>query len=158
MSTLTTVYGVNNTKTNITLPTVKVPASEAGGRVRHLYDEYTPGTGDEFGTSGLIKMMTIPKGARVIDAQVVCPATGATGIFDIGWAASAESGAVTADADGFFVGIDPGAAAVDANMAGTVAGWNKTFDEAVVVQVDCTEATASMATLTLKLSILYVLD
>lgn len=157
MATLTTVYGANHTKSFISEPPEMVDACEQKGRVRHLYDEYTVDAADEFGTNGIIKMMKIPKGARVIDAQVVCPATGATGIFDIGWAAGAD-GDEAADADGFFSQIDPGAAAVDANMAGTVAGWNKTFAEEVEVQIDCTEATADMGTKTIKLSILYVLD
>lgn len=157
MATLTTVYGANHTLAYQNSPPSMVPANEWYGRVRHLYDSYTVGASDEFGTSGLIKMMKIPKGARLIDAQVVCPATGATGVFDIGWAAGATA-AEAADADGIFVGIDPGAAAVDANMAGTVAGWNKTFSEEVQVQIDCTEATAAMAGLTIKLSLLIVVD
>lgn len=158
MATLTTVSGVNYAKKNVTLPTVKIPANEERGVVRHLYDEYTIDTADEFGTSGIINMMTIPKGARIVDAQVVCPAVGTTGIFDVGWAASAESGAEVADPNGIFDQQDPGAAAVDANMAGTVAGWQKTFTEAVVVQVDWTEASQDGGTKTIKVSIFYVLD
>lgn len=156
MATLTTVNGVNATlRANV--PSEKVIANQQYGRVRHLYDEYTVDAADEFGTSGLIKMMKIPKGARVIDARVVCPATGATGIFDIGWAAGA-GGVELADADGFFAGIDPGAAAVDAKMVGTRPGWQKTFAEEVEVQIDCTEATAAMAGLKIALEIQIVVD
>lgn len=161
MATLTTVSGVNYAK-EVSVPPVALAAQQSYGRVRYAYDEYTVDAADEFGTSGLIKLMKIPKGARLIDARVVCPATGATGIFDIGWAASAElsggSAVEAADADGIFVGIDPGAAAVDAKMAGTVNGFNRTFAAEVQVQADCTEATADMGTLTLKLGIFYVVD
>lgn len=156
MATLTTVNGVNATlRANV--PSDKVASQQQYGTLRHLYEEYTVGAGDEFGTSGLITCMKIPKGARVVEARVVCPATGATGIFDIGWAAGATS-VEAADADGLFVGIDPGAAAVDARMAGTVAAFNKTFAEEVQVQIDCTEATAAMATLKIALSIFIVVD
>lgn len=161
MATLTTVSGVNYAK-EVSNPPVALASQQSYGRVRFAYDEYTVDSADEFGTSGLIKLMKIPKGARLVDAHVVCPATGATGIFDVGWAASAElSGGVAlelADADGIFAGIDPGAAAVDSRMAGTVAGWNKTFAAEVQVQADCTEATADMGTLTFKLAIFYVVD
>lgn len=156
MATLTTVNGVNATK-RANVPSDKLPAQENYGRVRHLYDEYTVDTADEFGTSGLINAMKIPKGARIVEAHVVCPATGATGIFDIGWAAGA-GGLEAADADGLFVGIDPGAAAVDARIAGTVAGWNKTFLEEVQVQIDCTEVTADMGTKKIALSVFIVVD
>ena len=157
MATLTTVYGVNNTKTNVTLPTVKVPACEAGGRVRHLYDAYTVGAGDDFGTSGLVKLMTIPKGARVVGMQLVCPDLGTTGQFEVGWAASAESGAEIADPNGFFTTVTA-TSAVDSNMSGALPGWNKTFSEAVEVQIDFTQATDVAAGLTIKISLLYVLD
>lgn len=157
MATLTDVYGVNATKRDVTRPAEKVPANEQYGRVRVLYDEYTVDTADEFGTSGLIKMMKIPKGARLVGARVVCPATGATGIFDVGWAAGAK-GVELADADGIFAAQDPGDAAVDAQMAGTVAGFNKTFEEEVQVEVDFSEATADMGTKTLKLMLFIVVD
>lgn len=156
MATLTTVYGVNATKRDVTVPSVKIPANESYGRVRFVYDEYTVDTADEFGTSGLINCMKIPKGAKLVGAQVVCPATGATGIFDIGWAADA-AGVVTADADGIFAGIDPGAAAVNSNLL-AAAGAFKTFDAEVQVQIDCTEVTADMGTLTIKLGLFFVVD
>ena len=157
MATLTTVYGANATKRENQEPTAKIPANENYGRVRVLYDSYTVDAADEFGTSGIIKCMKIPKGARLLDAAVVCPAVGANGIFDIGWAAGATA-TEAAVGDGIFDGIDPGAAAVDARMLGTVGGWNKTFNEEVEVQIDCTEATANMGTLTIKLMLFIAVD
>lgn len=156
MATLTTVNGANATL-RASVPSEQLAVQENYGRVRVLFDSYTVDTADEFGTSGLINCMKIPKGARLVDAAVVCPATGASGIFDIGWAAGAGS-VEAADADGIFAQIDPGAAAVDARMAGTVAGWNKTFEEEVQVQIDCTEATADMGTKTIKLMLMIVVD
>lgn len=157
MATLTTVYGAQATLRDQTVPAPALDFTLNGGKVRCMFESYTVGAADEFGTSGLIKAMKLPKGARVVDAHVVCPATGATGIFDIGWAAGA--GAVeAADADGLFAGIDPGAAAVDAKMAGTVAGFFKKFEEEVQVEIDCTEATAAMAGLTIKLAVFYIVE
>ena len=63
-----------------------------------------------------------------------------------------------ADADGIFVGIDPGAAAVDSRMAGTVAGYMKKFDAEVEVQWDCTEATADAGGDTYELLCLIAVD
>jgi hypothetical protein len=156
MATLTTVYGVNNTKREQTVPPVMVAANEQYGRLRVLYDEYTVGASDEFGTSGLIKCFKIPKGAKVYGAHVVCPATGATGIFDIGWAAGATA-TEAADANGIFAGIDPGAAAVNTNNPESAVMF-KTFSEEVEVQIDCTEVTAAMAGLTIKLAVFFSID
>lgn len=156
MATLTTVYGVNATKRDVTVPAVKIAANEQYGRVRVIYDEYTVDTDDEFGTSGLINMMKIPKGAKLVGAHCSCPATGTTGIFDVGWAADA-AGVVTADPNGIFAGLDPGAAAVNTNTL-DIAGFGKTFDAEVQVQVDWSEASDDMGTKTLKLALFIVVD
>jgi hypothetical protein len=156
MATLTTVYGVNSTKRDVTVPAVKIAANEQYGRVRVLYDEYTVDAADEFGTSGLINLMKIPKGAKLVGAHVSCPATGTTGIFNIGWAASSVAGE-DADADGIFSQIDPGAAAVNSSTL-DIAGFGKTFSQEVQVQADCTEATDDMGEKTLKLALFIVVD
>lgn len=160
MATLTTVYGANATKRDQTVPSVKLDPGQNRGAVRVLYDEYTVDAADEFGTSGLIKAMVIPKGATLIGGRVICPATGATGIFDIGWAASAEldssgNAVVAADADGIFAQIDPGAAAVDSDLI-AAAGFMKKFNAEVQVEIDCTEATADMGTKKIQLMLLIV--
>lgn len=160
MATLTTVYGVNATKRDQTVPSVKLDPGQNRGSVRVLYDEYTVDTADEFGTSGLVKAMKIPKGATLIGGRVVCPATGATGIFNIGWAASeaedSDGNALeAADDDGIFALIDPGAAAVDSDLIAS-AGFMKKFDAEVQVEIDCTEATADMGTKKIQLMLLIV--
>ena len=135
MATLTTVKGANLTNKEAE-PSVKIDASQEYGRLRVLYDSYTVDAADEFGTSGLIRMFSIPKNARLIDAEVSMPASGVTGTFDVGWAASAEldssgSAVEAADPNGIFAAVDPGGGAIDRQqMSSTVPGYMKKFDAA----------------------------
>jgi hypothetical protein len=164
MATLTTVKGANVASVEKE-PMDQVAAGMNYGNLRVMYDLYTVDAADEFGTDGLIRLFKIPKGARLVDFEFSCPATGATGIFDIGWAASAEKipGSTTpveaADADGILVQQDPGAAAVNrAKMPSTVPGYMKLFNAEVEVQADCTEATADAGTKTLEFLAVIAVD
>lgn len=141
MATLDEVKGSNLTLKE-SVPAEKIDVTMNYGNLRVLYDSYTVDAADEFGTDGLIRLFTIPKGARLIEFEVSMPASGTTGIFDIGWAAGAN-GDEAADPNGIISQVDPGAAAVDRQkMLSTVDGYMKKFSEAVEVQADCTEATA----------------
>lgn len=163
MATLTTVYGANATLTKNTVPISLLAAAQNYGKARAFYDSYTIGASDEFGTSGLIKMFDLPKNCFVYDAVVACEATGSTGIFDVGWADSAElsggSAVEALDADGFFQNQDPGAAAITGyHMLSTRPGWCKSFTASVEVQVDWTEATQAGAGKVLELLILATVE
>lgn len=157
MATLTTVYGANATLQQNQEPVEKVIAGNDYGRVRVLYDSYTVGADDEFGTSGLINMMKIPKGATLLYGRVSMPASGANGQFEVGWAAGAN-GDESADPNGIFATQDPGDAAVDAEMPSTRPGYMKTFSEEVQVQVDFTEATADSGGDTIELLLFIAVD
>lgn len=162
MATLTTVKGANLTLVEQEV-SEKLDVTQNYGKLRVLADSYTVGDDDEFGTSGLIRMFKIPKGARLIDARVAMPASGANGQFEVGWAASEdldESGSAVeaADPNGIFTTQDPGDAAVDARMSATVAGFLKRFDAEVEVQVDFTEATADSGGDTLELMCLISVE
>ena len=111
MATLTEVKGANLTLEE-QVPAEKINVGQAYGKLRVLYDSYTVDSADEFGTDGLIRLFTIPKGATLVDFEVSMPASGTTGIFDIGWAAGAN-GDEAADPNGIINQVDPGAAAVD---------------------------------------------
>lgn len=154
MATLTTVKGVNRTLQE-NVPSEMLDVTQNYGNLRVLYDSYTVDSADEFGTDGLIRLFTIPKGARLIEFEVSMPASGATGVFDIGWAASDEldssgSPVEAADADGIMSQVDPGDAAVDRQaMLSTAPGYMKKFNAAVEVQAACAEATAAAAGKTL---------
>jgi hypothetical protein len=156
MATLATVSSVNKTLVDAGgQPGVRV--ADNRGVLRRLHDSYVVGAADEFGTSGLVRTnIIIPKNAVLVDARFICPDSGATGTFDIGWAASAEldsagSPVVAASAAGIFSAQDTGTAAVDARMSGTVAGYNKLFAAAVEVQIDCTAVTTALKGLTMHL-------
>lgn len=140
MATLTTVKGAQRTLQE-NVPSEKLSVSLNYGKLRILHDSYTVDAADEFGTDGLIRLFTIPKGARLIDFETTMPASGANGIFEIGWAAGAD-GVEAADPNGIAT-VDPGDAAVErAKMLSSAPGYMKKFEEAVEVQADCTEATA----------------
>ncbi len=147
MATLTTVKGVNRTLQENS-PSEMLDVTQNYGNLKVLYDYYVVDAADEFGTSGLIRLFTIPKGARLIDFETSVEAAGATGIYDIGWAESAELDSdgvavVAADPDGIMASVDPGAAAVSRQkMVSTVPGYMKKFAAAVEVQADFSEVTA----------------
>lgn len=143
----------------------KLDAGQNYGRLRVLYGSYTVDAADEFGTDGLVRMFSIPAGARLIDAEVSMEASGATGIFNVGWAASTAvdpdtgSALEAADADGIFALADPGAAALNRQkMAYSVPGYMKRFAAEVEVQVDWTEASADSGGDTLELVCIIALD
>ncbi len=152
MATLTTVYGANATLTKNTVPKSMAPSKQQYGKLRIMYDSYDIASGDDFGTSGLIKFFNIPNGAFIVDGRVACTRTGTTGVFEVGWAADA-AGVETADPDGFFTSQDSGAAAIASRMLDTVPGFAKTFAAECEVQVDWTTATNGGTAETLELMI-----
>ncbi len=157
MATLTGVNTTQYANAFVTKPSVKNDVSLEKGRVRRAYAEYTVDAADEFGTSGLINFFKLPKGARLIDASLIIPSAGGAGIVDIGWDGGADS-LETADPNGIFVGADPGAAAVNADLDKTVAGYNHKFLDTVIIQGDISEATTDSGGDSWELEILYVLD
>lgn len=165
MATIATVKSDYFTRVEDTVPQQKFYANQNYGRLRVLYASYTVDAADEFGTDSLIRLLKIPKGARLIDAEVSMPASGTSGIFDVGWAASTEVDPDTgtaleaADADGIFSQVDPGAAAVDRQaMVSTVPGYMKRFNAEVEVQADWTEASSDAGGDTLELVLIISVD
>ena len=163
MATLTTVKGVNRTiKENV--PQEKLDVTQSYGKLRVLYDSYVIDAADEIGTSGLVRLFDIPKGARLISCEVGMPASGATGTFDLGWAASEEldsSGTTVeaADADGIIAQADPGGAALEGQkMPASRPGYMKLFAGAVEVQADFSEITADSGGDTLEVTAFIVVD
>jgi hypothetical protein len=163
MATLDTVKGANLTLKE-SVPSEKLDVTMNYGKLRVLYDSYTVASADEFGTDGLVRLFTIPKGARLVHCEVSMEASGATGIFDLGWAASAEldSDGVAieaADADGIIASVDPGAAAIEKQlMPSTRPGYCKLFNAAVEVQADWTEVSADSGGDTLEVLAFIVVD
>ncbi len=162
MSTLATVKGANRTNIEAT-PAVVAPSKESYGRLRVLYDSYALATGDNFSTSGLIRLYNLPRNCKLLDAIFFTSDLGTTGLVDIGWADSLElSGGVTveaASAAGIFSQADcKTGTPVAIHMTGLTAGFNKTFAGSVETQIDFTEATDGSGARTISLTSFIAVD
>lgn len=156
MSTLSgNLYGVNATNTLNTIPSVNNEPYDLGGRVRIAYDSYTIPTGDEVGTSAVIKLFKLPKGARVVGGQFTSSSTASAGVCQVGYEAN---GVDTADLDAFWAAQDMGAAAIDLQLPGTAAAYMKVFTAETQVNLTFTTATTSGAGDVLQVKLLYVVD
>ena len=157
MATLTTVKS-DQVALSEAEPSVKLDVTVNYAKLRVLYGSYTVDAADEFGTDGLVRLFKIPAGGRLIDCEVSMAASGATGIFNLGWAASADA-VEAADADGIIALADPGGAALNRQkMVSTVPGYLKKFASEVEVQVDWTEASADSGGDTLEVVAIIAVD
>lgn len=128
-------------------PQELLPVGDVSGKKRFLYDQITIAA--ELAVNDLINVCApLPANARVVDAGVVAPACGATGIFDFGYV----------DDQNYFIDqADPGAAAVNKHMA-SEAGFLAKLSDAIQPQLKCTELTASATGDVWKVWIEYVLE
>lgn len=147
------LYASNYTKVYVNKPSEKAGKGEYNGHVKVLYDEYVVPTANELGTSDVLYFGKLPAGARVLGGKVKMQASGATGIFDIGYLAN---GVDAADPDGFAASVDPGAAAVLQELNGAAIGKKFTVETTVVV--DVSEVTADSGDDTLQIWIEYIVD
>lgn len=168
MATLT-LKGVNRTLRTAAPPS-KIPAGEERGRVHWYYDEYAWTTNSVIGD--VVTLMTIPKGARVVDAIVTMNDNGTAGQYDIGYAASAD-GLEAVSAAAFFDEFNPegtggnsaslgGGGLTGGTGIGAVAPGSalfKKFLADVNVTVTVTEASnVGAGTLTIKVGIQVAFD
>jgi len=121
-------YSSGYQKAYIDVPSQKINPGEQSGDSKVMYAEIT-GTA-EFTTNDTIYLGKLPKGARVLGGRIICPATGATGIFNIGYQAN---GVDSADLDAYVVGADPGAAAVSAIITGAGLGKKLGAESTIVL-------------------------
>lgn len=148
------VYGVNATLRN-NVPSEKIASGDHNSGIARSYDSYAFLA--ELDTTDTLYMNKIPAGAKVVGIKVSCGDLGTTGLFNIGWGASADGGEA-ADADGFFAALDVKTAAQsNSEMAYTVAGFNKEFSEEVQLEVVPTEITQAAIGEELHIEVLYVL-
>lgn len=136
-------HGAQWTKAYINVPSEKIDKGDYKAHVESIYTSFL-GAG-ELATTDTLFLAKLPAGARVLECKVRCPATGATGIFDIGYQAN---GVDAADLDGFVAGADPGAAAVYASGAGAALGKKFTVETNVVLTPS--EVTASFTGKTIE--------
>ncbi len=155
MATITSANSTQYEALFVAEPASRQDAGLIGGVVRRSYAEYTVASADEIASDGVITMMKLPKGARIVGAKAVMPASGATGQFNIGWPVNGD---LAADPDALFAGLDPGVAAVDSSLASTSAAWNKKLEAEATVQLVCLEITADSGGDSLELEVSYVID
>jgi len=163
MATLSgNLYGTEYNNSYVAEPQVRNDVSLQHGRLRYLSGEYTIPSGDVLGTSAIVKLFKLPKGARVIECLASSDDLGTTGDLDIGWADSEEvdeNGTVleAADDDGFFADLDVNADAISRTaMTNAVAGFRKKFAAEVDVQIAIPEATTTDGTIFVEMY--YILD
>jgi hypothetical protein len=138
----------DNYASYIAEPFESLPVGDYAGKLRFSYDQITLSA--ELAVNDVIKCCApIPANARIIDACLVAPACGATGIVDFGIA--------DGDVDYFLASCDPGAGAVNQKMA-SEAGFLVKSESAIQPALKCSELTASATGDTWKVYIAYILE
>lgn len=151
-------YGVNATKrANQAIPQL-IPQGEEAGNMKIAYDEYTL-SADLVGGTDTIRMMKLPKGARVLDVILKFDdLDGSGGTLDLGWEAGEEA-VESASPAGFLSNVDVTSAGLVTMQDDqpSVAGLFKKFEEEVQVTIAVdgdTDATSG----SIKLAIYYIID
>jgi len=151
---MATKYGTQYQGAYVNEPKSQIPTGDLNGRVRHMFFDHT--LSGALATSDVLKLGKIPKGARVIQAELFVEDMADTGIVNLGWAVGATA-VEAADVDGFIPALDAGDGNAFGRMGVTSAGFCKEFAEEVDLQIIATEISVSTAT-TLKGFIAYVID
>lgn len=154
---MATLYGLNATKRDNVVPSQKIDAQDAGGRVRCAYDEYDLATlGVVLGATDVIRMAKLPAGARVVGYTLKSADMGTTGSCDVGYEAN---GVDAAAPSAFLASVDLNAAAITISQADqeNEAGLFKKFT--VETQISISMAAASTAiTGKISLAVFFTLD
>ena len=144
---MSTLYGVNATKRDVTVPADKIDANAGYAKMRVMHDKYV--ASGALSSGDVINFMKIPKGARVIEAILKYGDLGTTGTGKLGWAAGAN-GDEAADDDGLMASLDFNTAAdcilSSQNLAAPIA-IGKEFSEEVQVALTLTAATTAGGTI-----------
>jgi hypothetical protein len=140
--------------------TPKVDPGLKKGNGDHLQFKYTfPGA--VFALNDTISGLSLPKGARIVDAMMhVKGSTGTTGIFSLGLGATtdADGNAIAEDLDSLVSSVDAGGQAALGRMdAGAAAHGVKLGSEAEV-KIECTEATDAATGVELEGYVKYIVD
>lgn len=109
------------------VPSQNIAPGELSGDVRHA--AFNVALAGAITTSDLVKLVKLPRGAKLIMMRFVCDDLGTTGALNIGWSASAD-GAEAASATGIASAVDVNTAAV-----ATVYYPNKEFAGEVDIQI-----------------------
>ena len=85
---MATVYSVQKTNWNQTVPAVNNKTNEMGGRVRIAHGVYVASA---LASGDVIEMFNIPNGARLIEGSLAHDALGASTTLSVGYAAHTDS-------------------------------------------------------------------
>lgn len=106
---MATVYSVQKTNWNQTVPAVNNKTNEMGGRVRIAHGVYEASS---LSAGDVIEMFNIPNGARLIEGSLAHDALGSGTTLSVGYAAHTDSSGTA---------VSAGAAAYKAAAASTAA-------------------------------------
>ena len=106
---MATVYSVQKTNWNQTVPAVNNKTNEMGGRVRIAHGVYEASS---LASGDVIEMFNIPNGARLIEGSLAHDALGGSTTLSVGYAAHTDSSGSA---------VSAGAAAYKAAAASTAA-------------------------------------
>lgn len=147
---MATKFGVNHTLKYINNPAEKISAKQEFGKGRWIYDSFVFDA-NVMAANDIIKLMKLPKGAKVINAIVKAPSLGTTGIFDLGIEAN---GVDAADQDFLVVGADAGGQAVQKSAhVSLAAGVFVELGAETQVVLKCTEATDAALGLMIEVAV-----
>lgn len=131
----------------IAVPAEQIPTGDVSGKVRCAYDEITLSA--ELAVNDLINVCApIPAYARIVDAVVIAPSLGATGILDLG---------IASDQNYFVDQADAGGQAVKKSMA-SEAGLMVQSANILQPQLKCTEVSAAGTGKKIQVMIKYILE
>jgi len=151
------LYSAEFQKAHVDVPKQMLSQNEQGGKLiiaqaKHTFD-------GEPSLNDVIKMIKLPKGAKVIEAIVHSPDLGTVGVLKLGYSASAN-GALLGDNDAFIPSIDVTAAVSGLKMSAQVAGLagrGLELTEEVDVEFLVSTATDAADGLVINLELHYVL-
>jgi hypothetical protein len=154
---MATVYSVQKTNWNQTVPAVNNKTNEMGGRVRIAHGVYEAST---LASGDVIEMFNIPNGARLIEGSLAHDALGGSTTLSVGYAAHTDSsGSTVAEAPAAYKAAAASTGAQKVEILATLALGSGTVVDADKdgVPVSVTMGGAA-GTGTIEVTIKWVLD
>ena len=137
--------GANYKLAYVDVPSARIPAGDVSGELKICRDEHTFAA--EATTADVIKMaLKVPAGARVIEAGIISPSLGTTGIMALGTAT---------DPDALIAAADAGGQAVKALAAAGAADLMKEVTAETFYQISFTANTQAATGLKVQAYVIY---
>jgi hypothetical protein len=151
------LYSAEYKKAHVDIPKQMLSQNEQGGKLIIARAKHT--FAGEPSALDKIKMIKLPKGAKVIEAIVHSPDLGTTGVFNLGYSAPAN-GAFVGDLDAFIPTVTVTSAVSGLRMSSQVAGLagrGLELTEEVDVEFHVATVTDAADGLAIELELHYVL-